>query len=717
MHENGPQPHEHQVSSSAASTPATDQWCDDDFRLDLTPGSQASNLTLANTDDLTKVLTPAKAPVPAPNPETMDLSTPNNKRIRVPSPEESTKSAKHNMSSSDDDDTPSVPNTVRKLTYSSVAVTGVRPVSAPQAQQHHMSPDMQQYIFQCIQNQMSAAVPFIIDQVRTQLATHSQAQVHQEVQAQVQAAISQHTHNNDEMIQLIQGNLSQLQIQIQAEPMNGEAASDLACRIELVEQSITCTNVRYDDQMEGIQQNAHNISQVDKQVQVKVRDLEQRLTKVEKTAERAEQQCMVQGASCSAAAASTLARVQQLTDQQQQQQQQNTREQNPATMETEVQGNTEETSIFIKGVKRIRAFFHSRDSNNEHNWQNADPAAVVSYLFGIVGAQSAIQRMIMADIRSAGSRQEVDSVVVRMSSIYQKKSAIFRIRNYIYRTELSTLMLADCYPQQQMERARALVRYCGYLKEQGTITGYSVSNWRGVPDTQTYYDKGGWQRMEVDEDTLQPFYMAKDDRDDDQPPVDQQVAVLRGQQQQTAASTENMDTGNTEPSTRNTAATKAAEAALARATPLGAAGGSQRGSSLGAVGRGRGGGREASAGGATGGPRGPRVYRGRGGYQHSRGRPYAAPRGQFATGSRVTSPNNTVMNSSNKKADAAAVSQARKAQLMYEGKRAEIEELKRKADSDKKRIAELQAALGRPPTPHHNQNQRNVHDEDEGEDL
>lgn len=76
---------------------------------------------------------------------------------------------------------------------------------------------------------------------------------------------------------------------------------------------------------------------------------------------------------------------------------------------------------------------------------------------------------------------------------------------------------------------------------------------------------------------------------------------------------------------------------------------------------------------------------------------------------RVTSPNNVVISSSSSREETAAISQARKERLLYEGRRTEIEEAR-------KRLTDLQSALGPPPPNHSNPNYRNALLED-GEDL
>ena len=561
--------------------------------------------------------------------------------------------------------------TQMQVTYPTALVDGAMPLSDANQQQQ------QEFITQSIKTQLSSIIPTFLHRFQTQM--------HEQMLVQVQAALETLNHNNDAAFQQIQENLSQLQHKVLSVPIPEGGASELTGRIELLEQSLQHANIRTDDQTEALKMNTAITQQMENEVKAKVRDLEQRVTKAEKTAERAEEQCVNQNATCTSAAASTLARVQQLSIELSQRAD---RPQGSATAqarETVIQEDTEETSIFIKGVQKIKTHLHNLDVN--YGWLEADPADAVSAIFRKIGAQSAIQRMIIADIKSAGSRQEADSVIIKMTSIYQKKSAMFRIRNYIYHTDLSTLMMADCYPQEQMTRARALVRYCGYLKRQAMISGYSVTNWQGKPDAQTYSDKGGWQRLEVDEGTLQPFYATRNKRDDEQPPLNQQAAQ----------GANNMEVGT------STVLTRAGAAAAARAAQDMER---QRGRDLGAVGRGRGGGREEAPGVSQTGARSQRGHRGN---WLARGRPNAPYRGRFSPVNRVTSPNNVVISSSSSREETAAISQARKERLLYEGRRTEIVEAR-------KRLTDLQSALGPPPPNHSNPNYRNALLED-GEDL
>jgi hypothetical protein len=495
-----------------------------------------------------------------------------------------------------------------------------------------LAPELHQFISEAVQCQLTSTIPAILQQMQDQMLAQVQGQLHSQMLSIIQTSMTTYKHGIEATIQTMQENMNSIHQQMQLLPIQPDVlmpAPEDNTRLDQLEQDIQGASARIEDQV------TRSIHLVGQEVEVKVKDLEKRVARAEKIAERAEQQCFSQGATCSAAAADTVLRVKQLAEdiQKNNQQQHNTRTPEKTT-------DTEESSLYIKGIWKIKNHLHSLDG--QHGWLQADPAEATAHLFNILGAAGAIQRIVLADIKATGgNRQQVDAVIVKLSSVFQKKSAIFRIRNYTHQTGMESLMLSDCYPQQHSARARALVRYCGYLKEHGKISNYSVTNRRGTPDVQTYLGMEAWQHLEVDDNTLQPFYTNR---------------TTRGEK----------------------------EGAIPKAR------GAESGGDLGAVGRGRGGG--STEGGNLG-----AVGRG-GGSDMEDGRPSRA-RGKAYNNSRppmgkniITSPNNSVILRSQNSGNSAPAADLRKFQLMYEGKQAEIEEMALK-------LSEMRSNLGAPPLP------------------
>jgi hypothetical protein len=181
--------------------------------------------------------------------------------------------------------------------------------------------------------------------------------------------------------------------------------------------------------------------------------------------------------------------------------------------------SADECSFYFKGIQALKRHIHNTNSKHDRtNWLGADPAQVISHLLSKqeINAYGAVHRISPVDIASGGHRSESDAVIINMSSVFHKKSVIIRMRQYIFRHRelMAHTHIADCYSPEEQNRARALQRYGGHLKEQKRIDGSRVNNRRGTAVMETFLGNGDWTRRDVNEATLQPFYLTREEREE-----------------------------------------------------------------------------------------------------------------------------------------------------------------------------------------------------------
>lgn len=110
---------------------------------------------------------------------------------------------------------------------------------------------------------------------------------------------------------------------------------------------------------------------------------------------------------------------------------------------------------------------------------------------------------------------DTDVMLIEMTSLFQKRGATIRIREFLRKNGLLPgVQITDCYQQSEQQRARALTRLAGYMKEQGSIDAYRVNNRAGMAVLQTYKGAEDWcTHTELTEEQLLPYNTSKAERE------------------------------------------------------------------------------------------------------------------------------------------------------------------------------------------------------------
>lgn len=335
--------------------------------------------------------------------------------------------------------------------------------------------------------QLQLLLPTIVEQVRQEV-TNTQA-----------AAAALPTEDAHKLAALEQQLLSSEQSNEEFQNNTVQNVHTLTEHVKF-EQEITQKTLGEHEQ--GLQQHGEQLATV-----------EQRLSLVEKTQARIQNVVQEQASHCRAAAAASVSDTKAV------------REQLKQTMSniggatsqgaTATKGHSEsedECSFYLRGIPALRRNLQEQEKSR-YDWTRADPVHVISTIMSTadINAYGAIQRISVTDLATAGSRSEAEAVIIVMSSIFHKKNAIIRLRHYFYknRSLMANVHITDCYTAEEHKRARALVRYGGYLKEQRKIDGSRVHNRRGQAILEVYKGNNSWERMEVSEHTLLPFFQPR----------------------------------------------------------------------------------------------------------------------------------------------------------------------------------------------------------------
>jgi len=170
-------------------------------------------------------------------------------------------------------------------------------------------------------------------------------------------------------------------------------------------------------------------------------------------------------------------------------------------------------SFLLKGIHKLREFI----ANGNSLLLKADPAAIVEKLLQhqSINYFGAVCRVSAVDIKNKESRMDSDIMIIEMSSLFQKRGATIRIREYLRRNGLLPgVQISDCYQQTEQLRARALTRYAGSLKEQTEIDGYRVNNRAGIAVLQTFKGVRPWYtHNNITEEQLLPYYTIRAERE------------------------------------------------------------------------------------------------------------------------------------------------------------------------------------------------------------
>jgi hypothetical protein len=110
---------------------------------------------------------------------------------------------------------------------------------------------------------------------------------------------------------------------------------------------------------------------------------------------------------------------------------------------------------------------------------------VLVQLLKDVGIFSCISKIQLTGPQIKEDRLKARSAIVYLTSSFYKNEAVIRIKGLLLRHRLHEVIVEDCFPSEQMERARSLKNLGQTMKNNGLIAKYRVLNRLGVPVLQT----------------------------------------------------------------------------------------------------------------------------------------------------------------------------------------------------------------------------------------
>jgi hypothetical protein len=169
----------------------------------------------------------------------------------------------------------------------------------------------------------------------------------------------------------------------------------------------------------------------------------------------------------------------------------------------------QDVAFYIHGIMQLKAYGGFPE--------NADPTEPIIKLMKGWHEYSAILRMVVADVRRDKMRNQADALIVVMTTTLHKKAASSRLKQYLKEANskgyLRGVSIKDCFGPAEQERARALNRYGGHLREVNQISGYRVINKQGPAVLQTYCGNSRWEDHIPSEEELEPFYRTRAERE------------------------------------------------------------------------------------------------------------------------------------------------------------------------------------------------------------
>jgi len=141
------------------------------------------------------------------------------------------------------------------------------------------------------------------------------------------------------------------------------------------------------------------------------------------------------------------------------------------------------SSFFLGGIQPLRDFFGN---------QRADPAQVARDLLYATNSYCSMDRMVLADghARQQKNRMQARAIIIVMRSPNHKREALIRIKRFLAQKQIREVSISDCFPNQSMDKARALAR--------------------GDAVLQVLKDGDSFRDVEVTEEEIQQYYRAKD---------------------------------------------------------------------------------------------------------------------------------------------------------------------------------------------------------------
>jgi hypothetical protein len=158
----------------------------------------------------------------------------------------------------------------------------------------------------------------------------------------------------------------------------------------------------------------------------------------------------------------------------------------------------------ITGINSIKPYIEADP--------DADAADIVVELMELFGEYHVVLRIVIVDIKGK-TRQMADSVIVYMSSTFHKKKATNYLRQFLKVDNeqgfCRGVTVRDCFDLAEQPRARALNRYADHLRGEQQIDGFRILIKQGRAVLQTYTGYQKWTEHTVQPEVLEPYYLAK----------------------------------------------------------------------------------------------------------------------------------------------------------------------------------------------------------------
>ena len=161
--------------------------------------------------------------------------------------------------------------------------------------------------------------------------------------------------------------------------------------------------------------------------------------------------------------------------------------------------DTCETGIFVSGIQELKRHFKMDPFT--------DPSKVTERLMGKIGCFHTINRINVADNAvNSSTRHKARAVIIYLNSVYHKRQAMARLRNFLVTSRLR-VTVNDVFSAQETERANALNRVAQEKRQEKPKTRTRVVNKNGTAILQYAEGRGEpYKNSKISQEALQPYY-------------------------------------------------------------------------------------------------------------------------------------------------------------------------------------------------------------------
>jgi hypothetical protein len=100
------------------------------------------------------------------------------------------------------------------------------------------------------------------------------------------------------------------------------------------------------------------------------------------------------------------------------------------------------------------------------------------------------------------------AMIVVMRSPNHKKEAMIRIKRFLAQKKIRDVSINDCFPNDTLDKAKALARYGAAQRRAGGIIRYRVVNKQGQAVLQMLKEGGNFKDANISEEQLEPYRRA-----------------------------------------------------------------------------------------------------------------------------------------------------------------------------------------------------------------